>query len=86
VKRQQMAKYILGGVIGVGLTFFCASSAVSVENSKYKLTLDRLQTFCDKRNIRFIREIKLEHLAGWRGSATATTDHREGLGERPHRH
>ena len=45
MKRQQMTKYILGGVIAVGLTFFCASSAVSVENSKYKLTLDRLPDF-----------------------------------------
>jgi hypothetical protein len=30
VKTQQMTKCILGGVIAVGLTFFCASTGVDV--------------------------------------------------------
>jgi len=33
---------------------------------KYKLTLDRLQEFCDRQNIQFMREIRLEHLSAWR--------------------
>lgn len=34
--------------------------------SKYKLTLARFQEFCDRQEIHFIREIKLEHLSAWR--------------------
>ena len=34
--------------------------------SKYKLTLARFQKFCDRQEIHFIREIKLEHLSAWR--------------------
>ena len=34
--------------------------------AKYKLTLSRLQEFCDRHELRFIREIRLEHLSSWR--------------------
>src|ERR1700677_4290875 len=34
VKIQQMTKYILGGVIAVGLTFFCASSNAQAKEKK----------------------------------------------------
>src|ERR1700727_1550704 len=34
VKTQQMTKYILGGVIAVGLTFFCASSNAQAKEKK----------------------------------------------------
>jgi hypothetical protein len=34
VKTQQMTKYILGGVIVVGLTFFCASSNAQAKEKK----------------------------------------------------
>jgi hypothetical protein len=42
VKRQQMTKYILGGVIAVGLTFFCASSNAHAKEEKMNeaLTFD----------------------------------------------
>ena len=34
--------------------------------AKYKLTLSRLQEFCDRQNLSFIREVRLEHLSSWR--------------------
>ena len=34
MKIQQMTKYILGGVIAVGLTFFCASSNAQAQEKK----------------------------------------------------
>jgi integrase/recombinase XerD len=34
--------------------------------SKYKLTLSRFQQFCDRNNLQFIQEIRLEHLSQWR--------------------
>ena len=34
--------------------------------AKYKLTLCRLQEFCDRLNLLFIRELRLEHLSSWR--------------------
>ena len=34
--------------------------------AKYKLTLERLQDFCDRQNLHFMREIRLEHLSAWR--------------------
>jgi NAD(P)-dependent dehydrogenase (short-subunit alcohol dehydrogenase family) len=34
VKTQQMTKYILGGVIAVGLIFFCASSNAQAKEKK----------------------------------------------------
>ncbi len=34
--------------------------------AKYKLTLSRFQEFCDRRNLRFMREVRLEHLSAWR--------------------
>jgi site-specific recombinase XerD len=38
--------------------------------AKYKLTLARLEEFCDRRNLQFIREIRLEHLSQWRAEWT----------------
>ncbi|HZQ24915.1 MAG TPA: tyrosine-type recombinase/integrase [Terriglobales bacterium] len=34
--------------------------------AKYKLTLARLQEFCDRQNITFVREIGLQQLSAWR--------------------
>jgi hypothetical protein len=34
VKTRQMTKYILGGVIAVGFTFFCASSNAQAKEKK----------------------------------------------------
>lgn len=34
--------------------------------TKYKLTLSRLQEFCDRQDLHFLREIRLEHLSSWR--------------------
>jgi hypothetical protein len=34
VKTQQMTKYILGGVIAVGFTFFCTSSNAQGKEKK----------------------------------------------------
>jgi len=39
VKIQQMTKFILGGVIAVGLTFFCASSNAQAMEKKMNKAL-----------------------------------------------
>ncbi len=34
--------------------------------AKYNLTLSRFQAFCDRHNLHFVREVRLEHLSAWR--------------------
>ena len=34
--------------------------------AKYKLTLSRLQEFCDRTSLTFLREVQLQHLSAWR--------------------
>jgi|SRR5581483_6331634 len=34
--------------------------------AKYRLTLARLQEFCDRENLHFMPEVRLEHLSAWR--------------------